>query len=171
MLLLNLWIRKVESITQSTDAAPGDAQLQMVSPANDWRYWNGVLNIAMIETGEALHDSAYTNFSIRNIAFSFDNYQYFAKKHKAKRNGIIPSASASRWKSWMTAAPWEQASSKSIASIRQNRYRRYIDEVANYITAKQYRYEDSTLVRPVSAKVDDLGGRSLHECFVSRSHG
>ncbi|MGA7160852.1 MAG: glycoside hydrolase family 88 protein [Bacteroidota bacterium] len=144
----------------SADAAPADAQLQLVSPANDWRYWNGVLNIAMIETGEALHDSAYTNFSIRNIAFSFDNYQYFAKKYRGESKWEYP------FGQMITIEDLDDCGAMGASLIevyrldRQSRYRSCIDQLASYITTKQVRYEDSTLVRPDPLKwtiwADDL---------------
>ena len=31
---------------------------------NDWRYWNGVLNIAMLRLGEVLKEPTYTEFAV-----------------------------------------------------------------------------------------------------------
>ena len=58
----------------SPEQAVPDTKLILESPYTDWRYWNGVLNIAMIRFGELLHESAYIEFAIRNVAFSFNNY-------------------------------------------------------------------------------------------------
>ncbi len=144
----------------STNNVPQDAQLQIESAYNDWRYWNGVLNIAMIETGEALHDTAYTNFSVRNIAFGFDNYRYFEKKYNGESKWEYPFGQR------ITMEDLDDVGAMGASLIdvyrrdRQERYRDYIDRIAAYITTKQYRLEDSTLVRPAPQKwtiwADDL---------------
>lgn len=75
----------------STAEAQDDAQLQIESPYNDWRYWNGVLNIAMLRLGEELHDTSYTNFVVRNIAFDFDNCKYFEERYRRQDKWTYPS--------------------------------------------------------------------------------
>ncbi len=132
----------------STDAAPADAQLKIVSPANDWRYWNGVLNIAMLETGEALRDSAYINFSIRNIAFGFDNYRYFEKNHDGEGKWDYPFGQRITMEDLDDVGAMGASLIEVYRHDRQNRYRTYIDQAARYITTKQFRYEDSTFIRP-----------------------
>ena len=66
---------------ESTSDAPSSTELALSSPYVDWRYWNGVLNIAMLQAGEALSDSACLRFPLNNIAFSFDNYPYFEHRY------------------------------------------------------------------------------------------
>lgn len=153
----------------STNQIPSDALLQIESPYNDWRYWNGVLNIAMIEVGEVLHDSAYTEFSQRNIAFGFDNYKYFEKKHNGEAKWDYPFGQR------ITIEELDDCGAMGASLIevyrrdRQSRYKEYIDQAATYIHTRQYRLDDSTFVRPFPYKwtiwADDL---YMSVSFLSR---
>jgi len=153
----------------SANEAPADAQLRVESPCNDWRYWNGVLNIAMIKAGDALHDTAYSNFSIRNIRFNFDNYQYFEKKYNGESKWEYPFGQR------IVMGDLDDVGAMGASLIEvyrrdtQARYRDYIDQAAAYIAAKQSRFEDGTLVRPVPQKwtiwADDL---YMSVAFLSR---
>ncbi len=153
----------------STNEVPADAQLQIESPCNDWRYWNGVLNIAMIEASEALHDSAYINFSVRNIAFDFDNYLYFEKRYTGESKWDYPFGQRIAMEDLDDVGAMGASLIEVYRRDRQDRYRDYIDRTAAYITTKQYRFEDSTLVRPVPQKwtiwADDL---YMSVAFLSR---
>jgi len=76
----------------STTEVPSDAHLQIVSRYNDWRYWNGIINIAMIRLGKVLNNSDFSKFAFKNIAFSFDNYQYFKDKYSNEDKWSYPFA-------------------------------------------------------------------------------
>ena len=153
----------------STKEVPAAAQLQIESPYNDWRYWNGVLNIAMCDVGEALHDTAYTNFSLRNIAFDFDNYQYFEKKYNGESKWEYPFGQRIVMEDLDDVGAMGASLIEVYRRDRQGRYRDYIDRTAAYIATKQYRLEDSTLVRPFPQKwtlwADDL---YMSVSFLSR---
>ena len=153
----------------STKEVPAAAQLQIESPYNDWRYWNGVLNIAMFDVGEALHDTAYTNFSLRNIAFDFDNYQYFEKKYNGESKWEYPFGQRIVMEDLDDVGAMGASLIEVYRRDRQGRYRDYIDRTAAYIATKQYRLEDSTLVRPFPQKwtlwADDL---YMSVSFLSR---
>jgi rhamnogalacturonyl hydrolase YesR len=153
----------------SAKEVPADARLQIESPYNDWRYWNGVLNIAMLDVGEALHDTAYTNFSLRNIAFDFDNYQYFEKKYNGESKWEYPFGQRIVMEDLDDVGAMGASLIEVYRRDRQGRYRDYIDRTAAYIATKQYRLEDSTLVRPFPQKwtlwADDL---YMSVSFLSR---
>ena len=153
----------------STNDAPADAQLQIESPCNDWRYWNGVLNIAMINAGEVLHDTAYVNFSVRNIAFDFDNYQYFEKKYSGESKWEYPFGQRIVMEDLDDIGAMGASLIEVYRREHQARYRDDIDRMAAFIAAKEYRFEDSTLVRPVPQKwtiwADDL---YMSVAFLSR---
>ena len=57
----------------SPSRVPEGTRVKLQSGYNDWRYWNGVLLIAMMQVSDVLNDSAYALFSRRDIAFCFDN--------------------------------------------------------------------------------------------------
>ena len=153
----------------STKDVPSDAQLEIESPNNDWRYWNGVLNIAMITAGDALHDTAYTNFPIKNIAFAFDNYHYFEKKYNGERKWDHPFGQRITMEELDDCGAMGASTIEVYRRDQQKRYRDYIDSTAAFITAKQYRFEDSTLVRPFPQQwtiwADDL---YMSVSFLSR---
>ena len=65
----------------ATTLAPVGADLKIASPSNDWRYWNGVLDIAMTGVGEALQDSACIAYTPGHVSFVFDNVRYFQQRH------------------------------------------------------------------------------------------
>lgn len=161
--------KKTDKEFASAKEVPADAQLQIESPYHDWRYWNGVLNIAMLGAGEALRDSAYTNFSVRNIAFDFDNYLYFEKKYNGQSKWDYPFGQRIVMEDLDDVGAMGASLIEVYRRDRQVRYREYIDRAAAYITAEQYRFEDSTLVRPVPQKwtiwADDL---YMSVSFLSR---
>jgi rhamnogalacturonyl hydrolase YesR len=172
-LLRNSALRFVDKKTgkefASTNDAPADAQLQIESPCNDWRYWNGVLNIAMINAGEILHDTAYVNFSVRNIAFDFDNYGYFEKKYNGESKWEYPFGQRIVMEDLDDVGAMGASLIEVYRRDHQARYRDDIDRMAAFIAAKEYRFEDSTLVRPVPQKwtiwADDL---YMSVAFLSR---
>ncbi|MDZ7288792.1 MAG: glycoside hydrolase family 88 protein [candidate division KSB1 bacterium] len=131
----------------SPEEAPGDAQLRPESAYNDWRYWNGVLNIAMIKLAEALNEPAYLEFARKNIAFSFDNYGYFEKKYQGEGKWNYPFGQ----RFIMEELDDCGAMGASLIEVHrrdpQDRYRAYIDQTAEHILTRQSRMEDGTLVR------------------------
>ncbi|MGA9365531.1 MAG: glycoside hydrolase family 88 protein [Bacteroidota bacterium] len=144
----------------SPKEANQDVQLKLESRYNDWRYWNGVLNLAMMNLGEALHEPAYTEFAVRNIAFSFDNYGYFEAKYKGQWKWEYPFGQRFIMEELDDCGAMGASVIEVYCRDPQTRYRPHIDSVANFILERQDRLEDSTLVRPFPQKwtiwVDDL---------------
>jgi rhamnogalacturonyl hydrolase YesR len=141
------------------DAPPG-AELQLESPYTDWRYWNGVLNIAMIRLGEVLAESTYTNFSAKNIAFSFDSYRYFEKLYEGQSKWEYPFGERFILEELDDCGAMGASLIEVYRRDPQERYRAYMDEAAKHIILKQPRLADGTLVRSFPQKwtlwVDDL---------------
>ncbi len=153
----------------SASEAPAGSRLRIKSPYNDWRYWNGVLNIAMFHAGDVLHDTSYINYSIRNIAFGFDNVQYFEKHYDGESKWEYP------FGQWIVSEDLDDVGAMGASLIevyqrdRQARYRSSIDRTAAFITSRQCRLDDSAFVRPVPQKwtmwADDL---YMSVSFLSR---
>jgi unsaturated rhamnogalacturonyl hydrolase len=132
---------------QSPLQATPDLVLSLESRYNDWRYWNGILNIAMIHLGEVLKNPAYAEFALKNVAFSFDNYLYFQNKYNGE----------GKWNySFGQRFILEElddcgAMGASVIEVQkkdpQERYRKYIEQAAEHIRTRQHRLEDGTLVR------------------------
>ena len=66
----------------STKDLPPNAQPGLQSRYADWRYWNGVLNIAMLRLGEASGEPFHSQFSRSNLRFAFDTYRYVEERYK-----------------------------------------------------------------------------------------
>lgn len=131
----------------SPEQAPGQAQLHPESAYNDWRYWNGVLNIAMIELGEALNEPAYIEFARKNVAFGFDNYRHFEKRHHGEDKWSYPFGQFFIMKELDDCGAMGASVIEVYRRDQQERYREYIDEAANHILVRQSRLDDGTLVR------------------------
>lgn len=126
---------------------PAGAQLRPESPYNDWRYWNGVLNIAMSRLGEVLHEQTYIEFSHRNVAFSFDNYRTFEERYKDEGKWNYPFGQLFIMEELDDCGAMGASVIEIVHHDPQDRYRAYIDKAAKHIFLEQGRLKDGTLVR------------------------
>jgi unsaturated rhamnogalacturonyl hydrolase len=127
--------------------APADAKIQLESAYNDWRYWNGVLNIAMMRLGDVLHETLYSDFSLRNIAFSFDNFRYFEEHYKGEGKWNYPFGQRFIIEELDDCGAMGASVVEANRRNRQDRYWSYINQVAAHILKKQSRLDDGTLAR------------------------
>jgi rhamnogalacturonyl hydrolase YesR len=132
---------------KSASEAPRDAQLRLVSPYADWRYWNGVLNIALMRLGELLHETSYSDFPGKNIAFSFDNFRHFEERYKGEGKWNYPFGQRFIMEELDDCGAMGASVIEVFIRDRQNRYRSYIDQTAAHILTKQARLDDGTLAR------------------------
>jgi len=143
----------------AADAPPG-ARLVPESRYNDWRYWNGVLNIAMLRLGEVLKEPTYTEFAVRNVAFSFDNYAYFEKRYANENKWEYPFGQFFMMEELDDCGAMGASVIEIMRLDPQERYLKYIDRAATHILTRQSRLEDGTLVRTFPRKytlwADDL---------------
>jgi unsaturated rhamnogalacturonyl hydrolase len=129
------------------ERAPLGAELRVASPSNDWRYWNGVLNIAMARVGEELAESTYAAFPARNVAFAFDHATYFQQKHTGENKWDYPFGQHFTMEELDDCGAMGASTIEVYRIDRQQRYREYIDRAAAHIETKQTRLDDGTLVR------------------------
>jgi len=129
------------------DQAPaGTTRLRPASPYNDWRYWNGVLAIAMLRLTDVLGDPRYGAFARRDVAFAFDVYPWFAAHYDGNKWGF-PFAQR------FTMEELDDYGAEGAATVEvyrrdpQPRYRAYVEQAGAYALAKQNRLGDGTLVR------------------------
>lgn len=132
---------------KSVENIPAKAQLKPESPYNDWRYWNGVLNIAMIRLSEVMNERSYADFASKNVAFGFDSYKYFQSKHNGEDKWNYPFGQFFIMNELDDCGAIGASVIEVYRSDKQERYRKYIDEAANHILNKQARLGDKTLVR------------------------
>jgi unsaturated rhamnogalacturonyl hydrolase len=145
---------------KTPNEAPSEAQLQPESPYTDWRYWNGVLNIAMLNLGKVLTQPAYTEFAQKNIAFNFDNYIYFKEKYKGEGKWNYPFGQHFIMEELDDCGAMGGSVIEVTKFDLQQRYKDYINQAADHILNKQARLKDGTLVRSFPDKwtlwADDL---------------
>jgi unsaturated rhamnogalacturonyl hydrolase len=154
--------------TSAQEAPPG-SQLRPESPYNDWRYWNGVLNLAMIRLAESLNNPDYSKFAVNNIAFSFDNYRYFEENYKNQGKWNYPFGEFFIMEELDDYGVMGASLIEVYQQDPQDRYKAYLEKASNYILTKQSRLNDSTLVRSFPYKwtlwADDL---YMSIAFLSR---
>ena len=140
--------------------APDSAKLQTDSPYGDWRYWNGVVNIALLKLGEVLHEPTYTQFPLKQLAYNFDNYQFFEKRYRGEGKWNYPFGQHFILEELDDCGAMGASVIEAYRLDPQNQYREYIDKAANHISKRQSRLNDSTLVRSFPRKwtiwADDL---------------
>lgn len=132
---------------KSAAEAPKDAQLQLASPYADWRYWNGVLNIALIRLGASLHETSYSDFPVKNIAFSFDNFRYFEERYKGEGKWNYPFGQRFIMEELDDCGAMGASAIEVYLRDRQDRYRSYIDQASAHMLTRQTRLEDGTFAR------------------------
>lgn len=126
---------------------PVEAGYKIESPYNEWRYWNGVMNIGFLELGALLNDPQYTEYAKKNVSFVFDHDDYFKKCYDAQIN------TAMSQKFRMALLDDCGAMGAGILAVYdvdpQKRYRTYLDKAADYILYKEKRLADGTFCRDV----------------------
>jgi unsaturated rhamnogalacturonyl hydrolase len=135
-------------------------QLQLGSRYADWRYWNGVLNLAMFKLGNEFHNQLYSEYPLKQVAFCFDGYHYFRDRYKAEGKWNYPFGQFFILEELDDCGAMGASVIQAYRQNKQDRYRQYIDLAANHIEKIQSRLEDGTLVRPFPRKwtlwADDL---------------
>ena len=153
----------------SVGDVPTGVRPALVSPYNDWRYWNGVICIGMLRAGSTLHDSALTGFAVRDIAFCFDSFPYFRQAYAGEGKWNYPFGQL------FTMEELDDCGAMGASLIEvnridpQERYSAYLREAARFVTERQVRLSDGTFARNFPKKgtvwADDL---YMSIAFLSR---
>ena len=132
----------------STKGLTWNENIVIDSPYNDWKYWNGVLNLGMMEMGDILGEQKYIDFALKHMTFAFANAPFFAPHLKDQSIWSFPFAMFNVMDQ-LDCCGAEGASCVEVYKRTQNdEYKAYIDKAANYILNDQMKLKDSTLVRP-----------------------
>lgn len=138
---------------------PVETGYKVDSPYNEWKYWNGVMNIGFIALGKQLNDKQYTLYAQENVSFVFNHDDYFKKCYDAK---IFGTGMDQKFRmALLDDCGAMGASVLAVYSIdAQERYRKYLEKAADYIINKEKRLEDGTFCRSVPNEMtvwgDDL---------------
>ncbi|MFH0990246.1 MAG: glycoside hydrolase family 88 protein [bacterium] len=131
----------------SPDEAPRDSQLRPESPYTDWRYWNGVLNLAMMRLGDVLRDSTYISFAYKNVDFGFDHYRYFQNNYTGENKWDYPFGEFFIMEELDDCGAMGASVIEVYRHSQQERYKQYIDLTASHMQKRQQRLKDGTFVR------------------------
>ncbi len=146
----------------NSDHLPVSESIKVKSERLDWRYQNGVLNIAMMMLGDLLEEPKYSNYTKSNYNFVARHYGYF--KMQFDDTSIMKSSLAKLYDfnylddcGTMTAGLIESG----LAGGNSNDlYKEIIDRTTDYIMHKEFRLKDGTLCREYPRKgavwADDL---------------
>lgn len=143
----------------SSKLLPMSVEYKIHSPYNEWKYWNGVMNIGFCVLGETIDEERFIDYAKRNISFMFDHDPYFKERYEKKIDGT-----GMEQKYRMALLDDCGAMGASVLAIykldSQKRYREYIDKVAKYIMHNEKRLKDGTFCRAVPNEMtvwgDDL---------------
>ena len=152
--------KKTGEYFKSSEQAPDSSTLQIASRYNDWRYWNGIINIAMLKLGKQFNDSRYLEYALKNIAFAFDNYKFFEDKYQNENKWSYPFGQLFIMNELDDCGAMGASVIEVYKTSSQESYNEYIDKAAGHILNEQSRLEDGTLVRSFPNKwtlwADDL---------------
>lgn len=144
----------------STVNVPENVKLNPESAYNEWRYWNGVLNMAMITLAEDLSEQRCKEFAQKNVSFAFDNYKYFEKKYNNEGKWNYPFGQRFITEELDDCGAIGASVIEVFKFDQQERYKEYIHMAADHILNKQTRLDDKTFVRSFPFKwtlwADDL---------------
>jgi rhamnogalacturonyl hydrolase YesR len=121
--------------------------LKVDSKYNKWAYVNGVLTIGMMQTADVLGDKKYSDYSLHNFSFIFDNLSYFETLYKAK-TGKVEYGSVFNITNLDACGAMSAGLFDVDALAHRKDYQAYLERSAAYILTKQMRLPDGTLARP-----------------------
>ena len=133
----------------SPDSAPAGATVRIASAYNDWRYWNGVLNLAMGRLAGATNDARYSAFAARNVTFAFDHDAWFAARYKGEDRWAYPFAHHFGMVELDDYGAEGAVTTDLLGVLRDDRFREYVERAARYAApgGGQVRLPDGTLAR------------------------
>lgn len=138
--------KKTGELYDEVDGLAPSPDIKMQCLFNDWKYWNGVNHMALVELGTILDDPQYSAYVKRNYAFFFQHLAFLEKMFNAR----IPGASGHQFFRLdrlddcgaMAAGLYDV-----YASDPRPEYKSYLDRITTYITSQQDRLEDGTFCR------------------------
>lgn len=129
------------------EQAPSPARLRPESVYTDWRYWNGVLNLAMLDLAEVLDEPSYAHFATRNVAFGFASAPYFEERYAGEGKWTYPFAQHLIMEELDDYGAMGASVLEAHLRDPHDAYRAYVERAAEYARTRQGRLDDGTLVR------------------------
>lgn len=116
------------------------------NPYLEWKYWNGVLNLAMLELSNVTGDEKYKQQALRNYRFIFENIGFFEKLYKS---GIQNTGMDQYFRMEMLDDCGAMAAAlvEAYSLDKNQKYLEYLHKTADYMIHKEHRLKDGTLAR------------------------
>lgn len=138
--------KKTGELFEDSRDLPLSRDYDVKSSYNEWRYWNGVMNIGFISLGNTLNESSYIDYAKKNVGFVFHHGEYFKKRYES---GMGAGSMSQRFRLEMLDDCG--AMGAGIAAVYklapQQQYLDYLNTAADYVMGKEYRLEDGTFCR------------------------
>ena len=131
----------------TVEGAPAGARLRPESGYQDWRYWNGVLDLALLRLAEVLGEPRYEEFVRRNVGFAFDIFPYFERRYQGEDKWEYPFGQRIVMEELDDYGAMGASVLEVYALAPDPRYRRYVEAAAEYASTRQNRLDDGTFVR------------------------
>jgi unsaturated rhamnogalacturonyl hydrolase len=148
-----------KQVYNSAKDIPDSVLVKVKSGYAGWYYVNGVLNMAMIDLADFVHDEKYSNHALQHITFAFDNYKYFENR-KNPKDKKPPYVQIFKMGKLDDCGAMGASVIEVYKKNPKPEFKAYIDKAANYISNVQDRLDDGSLVRKVPSVMtlwaDDL---------------
>jgi len=144
----------------SLDGVKYSPTIEIESPYNVWLYWNGVVNMAMMQMSAAMSEKKYSDFVSKNYDFAFNNVSFFKENYQSQNRWAYPFAQFFTTEQLDECGAMGAGLADVYAVNKKKEYLEYLSKAATYISSGQVRLKDGTLVRPNPRKftmwADDL---------------
>lgn len=153
-------------VQSSVDNENFNENIAIRSPYNTWSYWNGVLNIAMLDLADYFQETRFKEFALRNYEFAFKYAPVFEEHYTADKN---------KWTypfgQFIVTRELDDCGAMGGGLIeiyqldKKTEYLNYIEKAADHILNHQDRLKDGTFVRGGPYKMT-LWGDDLYMSIV-----
>jgi rhamnogalacturonyl hydrolase YesR len=151
----------------STKNLPLTPNVKLKSIYTNWKYWNGVINLALIDLGEFSGDRKYIDHVIDKYDFILNsgNLEYFERQFQAVLTGRVDGENNPEFSvlngnyngfsfhQLFRLNKLDDFGAMGAALLEVNNfnqkpiYRKYLDSFADYLKNREHRLDDRTLAR------------------------
>lgn len=119
---------------------------RIASPYVEWKYWNGVLNLAMLELSNVTGEEKYRQQTLNNYHYVFENLEFFEALYKSgiQYTGMEPFF---RMEMLDDCGAMGAGLIEACNQDKNEKYLEYLQKVADFIMNKDTRLKDGTLAR------------------------
>jgi unsaturated rhamnogalacturonyl hydrolase len=134
------------NLFNSTKGLVPDKLYSIASPYVEWQYWNGVLNLAMLELYDISGEEKYRQQTLDNYRFVFENLEFFKALYSLgiQHTGMEPFF---RMTMLDDCGAMGAGLIEAYGLDKNEKYIEYLRKAADYIMNKETRLKDGTLAR------------------------